>query len=64
MTDDDTPRPAESDASLELTRRRFLQGSGAAAAGVFSLLQDSQALANKTGSPHQPSGWAKRNRPS
>jgi hypothetical protein len=63
MTDDDTPRPAESDASLELTRRRFLQGSGAAAAGVFSLLQDSQALANKTGSPHQPSGWAKRNRP-
>ena len=56
MTDDDTPRPAESDASLELTRRRFLQGSGAAAAGVLVLLQDSQAVASKATPPAQPPG--------
>ena len=63
MTDDDTPRPAESDASLELTRRRFLQGSGAAAVGVLGLLQDSQAVASKASPLGQPSGWVKGNRP-
>jgi choline-sulfatase len=63
MSNSDKSHPPKSDDSNAFTRRRFLQGSVAAAAGVLGLSQGNQAEAAQTDSAGKSSNPFKGKRP-
>src|SRR5690242_15181374 len=63
MSDRDKPKQPESDNSNTFTRRRFLQGTIAAATGVLALPEAGQATAMQTSGVSQSSSAFQGKRP-